>query len=215
MPVASIGVIAYDPLDPETIYVGTGEPTCCSCCYYGLGVYKSVDGGETWQHCGEDVFAGRSVRQIAVSRSTGEVWASVTESGEPKEHRDGAEEGGLFRSSDGGETWGRVNGLPAIDVSDFAFAPDVPHRIYVGVQSPVQAVGPPEAGLYRSTDGGDTWTKLDSGFTSEPNRIVIAISQVDPQRLYVVAGGAKSSVYVSSDGGDNWTSRRPGGFGPR
>ena len=211
MPVASIGSIALDPKDPNTIYVGTGEPTYSSCSYYGLGIYKSKDGGETWTHLAEDEFGGRSVTQIAISPETGDIFASLTVSGEPKEHPDRNSGGGLFRSSDGGASWERVSGLPENDVSDFAFKPGNPKVMLAGLTSPVSGSAPASAGVYRSTDGGTTWTKL-SGITSDPKKIAIAFSPADPNRIYVLAGGVNPTVYVSRNGGDSFTGKRPDGF---
>ena len=212
MPVASIGSIALDPKDPETIYVGTGEPTYSSTSYYGLGIYKSTDGGATWAHYGEDIFGGRSVTQIAVSPATGEVFATLTISGEAKEHPQRLENGGLFRSEDGGVTWKPVAGFPEHDVSDFQFEPGNPQTIYAGVTSPVLGDATPDAGMYRSDDGGKTWKKINSGFASEPEKIAIAVSPVDTNRVYVLAGGVNPSVYISDNRGESWSASKPSNF---
>jgi photosystem II stability/assembly factor-like uncharacterized protein len=212
MPIASIGALALDPNDPDTIYAGTGEPTFSSNSFSGLGIYRSKDGGQTWEHFAEEIFGGRSITQIRIAPDTGDIFASMTVSGEPKEHPDSTLPGGLYRSSDGGVNWEPVTGLPKIDASDFAFDPENPKIIFAGLQSPVRGDPPPESGLYRSNDGGTSWKKLTDGLPSDPKKIAIAISPVDSSRIYVLAGGANPSVYVSRDGGDTWEKNTPSSF---
>lgn len=211
MPAASIGALALDPKDPNTIYAGTGESTYSSCSYYGLGIYKSTDGGETWKHYGKKTFSGRSINQIAISPATGEIFAALTVSGEPKEHPDRKAGGGLFRSTDGGKKWTRVKGLPENDVADVVFKVDDPKVMFATLTSPVDKSGSPHAGFYRSEDGGKSWKRVD-GFPKDPRKLVIAVTPADSKRIYVAGGGTTAYVWVSKDAGKTFNRTRPNGF---
>lgn len=204
MPVASIGAIAIDPKDPDTIYAGTGESTYSSASFYGLGIFKSTDGGESWKHYGEKTLGGRSVHQLAISPKTGHILLALAETGEAKEHPQRKEPGGLFISKDKGKSWERVSGIPKWDATDVVFAPDDPDTIYAALSSPQNGKGSPHAGLYRSTDGGKSWEKRP-GLPKDPRKIVLAVSPADPDRLYALGGGTSPSLYVSRDRGKSFS----------
>src|SRR5260370_5858370 len=160
-PVASIGALALAPSNPKIIYVGTGVNTIFADSNYGDGIYKSVDGGENWQHMGlEDT---RHIGRILVDPRNPDVVlvAAMGHSSGPNEER------GVFRSTDGGRTWKKVlyndNVTAAIDL---CFEPSNPRVVYAtlwhGIRKPGQkgtSYGPGSA-LYKSTDESGTWNPV-------------------------------------------------------
>ena len=208
----SIGAIAIAPSDPRTIYVGSGEGLQRPDLSVGDGIYKSTDGGATWRHLGGGLRDGQQIPAIIVDpRDPNRLFAAVLG------HPYGAnEERGIFRSTDGGETWQKVlyrdentGGM------DLAFAPNNPQIVFAVLWSARQA--PWEAGwvltknngLYKSTDGGTTWRQLTAGLPTaeeELGRIGLATSASEPGRLYAIlgAGRDKGGVYRSDDGGESW-----------
>ncbi|MBI3406818.1 MAG: glycoside hydrolase [Planctomycetes bacterium] len=208
-PTGSIGDVAVAPSDPKILYVGTGEGLQRPDLSTGDGVYKSIDGGKTWKHMGLS-----DAQQIPVVRvdpkDANRVFVAVLG------HPYGAnKERGIFRSSDGGQTWKNVlykdedTGGMALE-----FDPNDSRIIYVALWS--SRLGPwenghwqgPESGLFKSIDGGDTWRPLTKGLpTAEDKlgRIGIAVSRSEPQRLFAMVDAAKlGGVYVSDDAGENW-----------
>ncbi|MGH9652616.1 MAG: WD40/YVTN/BNR-like repeat-containing protein, partial [Bryobacteraceae bacterium] len=170
-PVGSIGAIAVAPSDPNTIYVGTGESDIRSDLATGNGVYKSTDAGKTWTHIGlEDT---RQISRIVVNpRDPNQVFvAALGHAYSPNEQR------GVFRSNDGGKTWRKVlyKG-PNVGAADVTIASDDPsvlfaamwnaHRVPWSVYAPVNGPG---SGLFRSSDGGNTWTQVSGhGLPPQP-----------------------------------------------
>jgi len=206
----SIGAIAIAPSDARTIYVGSGEGLQRPDLSVGDGIYKSTDGGATWRHLG--LRDGQQIPAIIVDpRDPNRLFAAVLG------HPYGAnEERGIFRSTDGGETWQKVlyrdentGGM------DLAFAPNNPQIVFAVLWSARQA--PWEAGwvltknngLYKSTDGGTTWRQVTAGLPSGEEglgRIGLATSESDPGRMYAIVGAAqeKGGLYRSDDGGESW-----------
>jgi photosystem II stability/assembly factor-like uncharacterized protein len=206
----SIGAIALAPSDPRVVYVGSGEGLQRPDLSVGDGIYKSTDGGNTWNHLG--LRDGQQIPAIIVDpRDPSRVFAAVLG------HPYGAnEERGIFRSSDGGETWQKVlyrdentGGM------DLAFAPANPQTVFAVLWSARQA--PWEAGwvlaknngLYKSTDGGTTWRQITAGLPSAEEglgRIGLATSPSEPDRMYAIigAGQGKGGLYRSDDGGESW-----------
>jgi hypothetical protein len=123
MPTTAIGALAVDPADERIIYAGTGEANYANHSRYGLGLLRSADGGDTWNHLGEDVFAGRCFSKIVIDPSdTRVLYASITRAGgfpelaAAKGHPEAEGPLGVFRSSDSGQTWTHLStaqsGLP-------------------------------------------------------------------------------------------------------
>jgi len=207
-PIASIGAIAVAPSDPNVIYVGSGEPDMRDDISYGNGMYKSTDAGKTWTRIGlED---SRQIGQIVVDpRNPDRVLVAALG------HAYGANpERGVFRSTDGGQSWQKVlfkdESTGAIDL---ALDPRDSRTVYAALwqtRRPPWEVYPPSygsgSGLYKSTDGGDTWQQLSGhGLPTEGlGRMGIAIAPASPDRIYLLVDAKEGGVYRSDDAGDHW-----------
>ncbi len=212
MPSLSIGDIAISQSDPDVIYVGTGEANAGggSLAYDGLGVFKSTDGGLTWQYTGlEDC---GSVGRIAVDPTNPDV---VYVAAMGRLFANGSQRG-IFKTTDGGQTWEQKlfisDSTGAIDVVINTEHPDtVFAAMWERVRRPNKEVyGGETSGIYRSTDGGETWTELTNGLPTNGNdkgRIGIDLSASKPSYLYAVYAdkiGYFKGVYHSTDNGDSW-----------
>ena len=206
IPVASIGAIEVAPSDPSVIYVGTGSDDIRSNVSIGRGVYRSIDGGQTWS------FAGlRDVGQIGAVRihpaNPDVVYVSAT--GNPFKP---TPDRGIYRTRDGGRTWQKVLFVSdSTGASDLEMQPGNPNTLFAvmwrGERKPWTIIsGAREGGVYKSIDGGDHWTKLTTGL---PNDLVgkgnIAVTPANPNRLYLLyeakPGGG---LYRSDDAGESW-----------
>ncbi len=211
VPDASIGAIAVAPSSVKTVYVGTGEADMRSDIAYGNGMYKSTDGGKTWMHIGLD--DTRQIGKVVVDpRDPNVVYVAALG------HQYGPNaERGVFKSTDGGTTWSKVlfknNDTGAIDL---AMDPPHPDTIFASLwqtRRPPWNMYPPSngpgSGLYKSTDGGKTWTQLTNGLPKDVGHVGITISPANPSRIYAqVDTGtdiAHGGVYRSDDGGATWT----------
>ncbi len=203
--IASIGSIAVAPSDHNIIYVGTGEACIRGNITYGNGVYKSIDGGKTWKNLGlKDT---RHIGAVIVDPKNPNI-AFVAALG----HAYGAnEERGLFRTTDGGATWQKVlykdNKTGAIDV---VFDPNNSNTLFASLWEVYRTPwslnsGGPGSGLYKSTDGGATWTHLEGhGLPGGiMGRIGISVG-ADSNRVYALVESKEGGLYRSDDGGDNW-----------
>jgi photosystem II stability/assembly factor-like uncharacterized protein len=207
-PVASIGAIAVAPSDPRVIYVGSGEADMRSDISYGNGMYRSADGGGTWQRIGlED---SRQIGKVLVDPGNPNV-VFVAALGHGY---GGNRERGVFRSKDGGRTWKQALGKdPDTGAIDLAFEPGHPTTILAALwqtRRPPWNVYPPSngpgSGLYRSDDGGDTWRPVTAGLPSEKlGRIGIAFAPSDSRRVYAIVDAKEGGLYASRDGGASWT----------
>ncbi len=207
-PVGSIGALALAPSDPRIIYVGTGEADMRSDIAQGDGMYKSVDGGRSWKHLGLD--DSQQIARIVV-HPTDPNTVFVAALGHPYGPNF---ERGVFRSNDGGTTWQKVLGNSAdVGAVDVIFEPDNPQVLYAAMwqtrRTPWSVYPPsngPGSGLYKSTDGGATWTPITGhGFPEKPGRIGIAISPAAPKRVYTVVDAPQGGIYRSDDEGASWT----------
>jgi photosystem II stability/assembly factor-like uncharacterized protein len=209
-PTGSIGAIAIAPSDPNIIYVGSGEGLQRPDLSTGDGIYKSTDAGETWTHLG--LRDGQQIPQIIVDpENPDRLFVAVL--GHPYGPN---EERGIFRSSDGGQSFDKVlytdEDTGGVDV---AFDPSDPQTIYAVMWEARE--GPwengvfrgPGSGMFKSTDGGDTWRPLTTGLpTFEEDglsRIGITVAPSEPQRLFATVESRRNGgLYRSDDAGESW-----------
>ena len=202
---SSVGAIAVAESDPNVVYVGTGEACIRNNILQGNGMYKSTDAGKTWRFIGlEDT---RHIGRLAVNPKNPDI-VFVAALG----HAYGRNtERGVFRSTDGGKTWQKVlykdDQTGAIDV---VFDPSNSKIVYAALwqayRTPYSMVsGGPGSGLYRSADGGTTWTQIKgNGFPSGVlGRIGVAVS-AETNRVYALIEADKGGLYRSDDGGEHW-----------
>ena len=206
-PNASIGAIAVAPSNHDVIYVGTGEGALRGDITWGDGVYKSTDGGKTWTSVG--LTDTRQIGAVIVDPSNPDVVLVAAEG-----HAFGPNaERGVFRTTDGGKTWTKVlykdENTGAVDVT---FDPSDPKIVYAALwqvrRQPWNfSSGGPGSGLYRSTDGGLTWTELKGNGLPEGilGRIDVSVSQADPKRVYAMVEAKEGGLYRSDDSGQHWT----------
>jgi photosystem II stability/assembly factor-like uncharacterized protein len=210
-PTQSIGALAVAPSDPRVIYAGSGEGLQRPDLSVGDGIYKSTDGGETWEHLG--LRDGQQIPALLVDpHDPNRVFAAVL--GHP--YGPNAERG-VFRSTDGGRSWEKVlyrdENTGAVDL---AFDPADPRVLYASLWAARQApweIGAsfqvPGSGLYKSTDGGGSWQPLTQGLPSAAQglgRIGIGVAPSRPGRVYlqVDADAKHGGLYRSDDGGAGW-----------
>jgi len=204
----SIGCVAIDPNDPLTVWVGTGENNNQRSVAYGDGVYKSVDGGAHWKRVGLE--ASEHVARILVDPRDSDV-VFVAAQG-PLWSAGG--DRGLHKTEDGGGTWSRVLEISEhTGVSDAWLEPGNADVIYAAAHQRRRHVwtylgGGPESAIYKSTDAGSTWRKLENGLPKgDKGRIGLAVSPVAPRLVYAMVEAEEGGFYRSSDGGENWEKR--------
>lgn len=203
---SSIGAVALAPSDPEVVWVGTGEANNRQSSTFGDGVYKSLDGGATWTHVGlpETQHIGRirvhpSNPGIAYVAALGKLWGANPERG-------------VFRTTDGGKTWQKVLFID-IDtgVVDLAMDPLNSDILYAAAYQRRRTSwgfsgGGPGSGLYKTTDGGDTWKRLSRGLPEGPmGRIGLDVYQADPKIVCALVEHPKGGLFRSQDRGESWT----------
>jgi photosystem II stability/assembly factor-like uncharacterized protein len=225
-PTQSIGAIAVAPSDSNVVYVASGEGLRRPDLSVGNGIYRSNDAGKTWQYPGSNdggsndggLRDGQQIPALAVDpRDPNRVFAAVLG------HPYGANEArGIYRSMDGGQTWKKVLSKDAnTGGSDVAIDPAHPDVVYAAMWE--SRLGPWEdgnqydgthGGLFKSTDGGETWKQLTKGLPENLVQIQVAIAPSDTNRIYATLsttseGGYGSAeglgVYRSDDAGESWT----------
>jgi photosystem II stability/assembly factor-like uncharacterized protein len=212
----SMGAVAVAESDPNVVYAGTGSACLRGNVSTGVGMYKSTDAGRTWTHVGlRD--AGQIAKVRIHPRNPDLVYVAVVG------HAFGRNaERGVFRSRDGGKTWDKVlflsDSTGAIDLSMDARNPRVLYAaLWRAERKPWTFYGGAmEGGIYKTTDGGDSWTRLTSGLpTGLIGKIGVAVSAANPDKVYAVveAGDDQGGVYRSEDAGATWR-RVNSDFGP-
>jgi len=203
----SIANVVIDQKNPNVIWVGTGENNSQRSVSYGDGIYKSIDGGRTWENMG--LKESEHIGKIVIDPRNSDV---VYVAAQGPVFKKGGDRG-LYKTTDGGKTWQEV-----LDGGDWGGASDVvldPRNPDVLLATTWQRArrqwgyiaGGPASGLHRSTDGGATWRKSQSGLPSEElGRIGLAIAPADPDVVYAIveAANARGGFYRSRDNGVNW-----------
>jgi photosystem II stability/assembly factor-like uncharacterized protein len=216
----STGAITIDPGNPKVVWVGTGENVGGRHVGYGDGVYRSADGGASWEKRGLE--ASEHIGKIVVDpRDSDTVWvAAQGPLWSPGGDR------GLYKTTDGGENWEKVlGGGDYTGVNDVVMDPRDPDVLYAATHDHYRNVaalldGGPETAIHRTDDGGKTWKKLESGLPKEDmGRIGLAISPQNPDVVYATIELAhqKGGFYRSADRGQSWEKRNDyisGGTGP-
>jgi len=229
---ASTGAVAVAPSDPKIIWLGTGEASDRNSAGWGVGVYRSADGGTTWAGAGlreTKVIARIAVHPtdpaVAYVAAVGDLWTDSADRG-------------LFKTTDAGRTWKPVLQAPAPDnvntgCGEVVLDPQNPDTVYAvlyarrrtpwSFDAGIDATkGRDVGGIYRSADGGATWKKLGGGLPSQTGRIGLSVYAKNPKVIYAVVqsseGGAsdidevlskKGGVFRSEDGGENWKRMSP------
>ena len=205
---APVGAIAVSESDPNVIYAGTGESCPRPDVAPGDGVYRSNDGGKTWTHVG--LKETRHIAKIRIHpRDPNRVYVAAMG------HLFGQNpERGVYRSTDGGKTWELVlfksEKAGAVDISIDPANPNILYAaIYQFIRQPWDEIsGGPDSGLYKSTDGGDTWADLVSGDPVLPQgikgKIGVAVSPARPSRVWALIEAVDGALFRSDDRGASW-----------
>jgi photosystem II stability/assembly factor-like uncharacterized protein len=234
--VAAVGAVAVAPSDPKVVWVGTGEGNDRNSTAWGNGVYRSTDAGATWTHVGlED---SKAISRIVVHPTDpATAWVAVLgDLWQPSPER------GLYKTADGGKTWKAVltGSVPygnRIGCRDVALDPKDPNVLYAALYArrrtpwsfaygPAATDGKDLGGLFKSTDGGATWKKLENGLPRLIGNVGLDVHRKDPRVVYAIVqsdeGGQSSiddvkskagGVFRSEDAGLTWT--RMSGLNPR
>src|SRR5688572_3345630 len=203
--VGSTGDVAVAPSNSNIVWVGSGEANNMRSSSWGDGVYKSTDGGATWQHMGlkKSQHIGRIVihpkdPNTVYVAAVGPLWGPGGERG-------------LFKTTDGGKTWTNTKSIDAnTGCTDLAMDPTNPDVLYAtSLQRERRAYGyiggGPESGIWKTTDGAKTWTRMTEGFSTAPvGRVGIDVCLSQPTTLYAVVEGREAGVYRSDDAGASW-----------
>ena len=203
--IQSIGAIRVDPRDPQTVWVGTGESWVRNSVSVGAGVFKSTDGGDSWEFVG--LGDSERIARIVIDPdetntvyvcATGQLWSAN-------------EERGVYKTTDGGENWERVLWVDEnTGCSDIAIDPQAPNILYAGMWQfrrypDFFESGGPGSALYKSTDGGKSWSELTSGLPEgDKGRIAVAVAPSRPSRVYAVVEAEETALYKSDDLGESW-----------
>jgi photosystem II stability/assembly factor-like uncharacterized protein len=200
----SVGDLALDPRNPEVVWLGTGEANMRNSVSFGDGVYKSTDGGKSWKHIG--LADTEHIARVLVNPLDPEV-AYVCAVG----HQSGPnEERGVFMTTDGGKTWQRTLFVDSgHGCADLEINPKNPNVLYAAMwrferKAWNHTSGSEKSGVFRSTDGGRTWKKLEKGLPKLIGRVGVKVAPSNPSVVYLAAESKEGTLYRSTDGGDTF-----------
>ena len=211
---STTGDVTVAPSNPDIVWVGTGEPNNRQSSSWGNGVYKTTDGGQTWKNMGlrdthhiGRIIIHRTDPDIVYVAALGHLWGSNPERG-------------LFKTTDGGQTWVKAKFIDEnTGFVDVAMDPESPTTLYAAAYQRRRRAwgfngGGPGSGLYKTTDGGQTWVKLTKGLPNGvTGRIGIDIYRSNPNIVYAIIEHQKGGVFRSEDKGLTW--RRMSSTNPR
>lgn len=206
----SVGAIAVSESDPNIVYVGMGEHAPRGVMTsYGDGVYKSTDAGKTWEKMGLDLT--RHIANIAIHPTNPDV---VFVAAQGALHGPSAERG-VYKSTDGGQSWSKVLFVDNnTGCADLKMDMTNPRILYAAMwdhrRLPWQVVsGGPGSGLYKSTNGGETWKKIQTGLPKELGKMGVSVSRSNPDKVYAIVESDtekdQGGLFVSNNGGEKWT----------
>lgn len=209
----SIGCVTIDPSQPSTVWVGTGENNNQRSVAYGDGIYKSTNDGGSWKNMGlknsehiAKIIVHPDNSDVVYAASMGPLW------------KEGGDRG-VYLTKDGGQTWKNILSIDKhTGASDLVMDPRNPQVLYAAAQQRRRHVytyvgGGKESTIYKSTDGGETWNKVESGLpANKMGRIGLAISPADPDYVYAIveAANGKGGTYLTTNGGATW--KKQGGY---
>jgi photosystem II stability/assembly factor-like uncharacterized protein len=202
---ASVGAVTVSQSHPDIVWVGTGEATARNSVAIGDGVYKSENGGNSWKHMGltetrhiDRVLIDPLNPDIVYVGAMGHLWG-------PNPER------GVFKTTDGGKTWKKVLYFDEdTGIADMAMDPSNSHIIYAAAYSHRRkpfhfSSGGPHSGIYKTTDGGETWKQLQNGLPGGVNgRCGIAVSRNRPEVIYALVENKEGGIFRSEDKGETW-----------
>ncbi|MFQ5743334.1 MAG: hypothetical protein ACE5HV_07070 [Acidobacteriota bacterium] len=202
----SVGALALAPSDTNVVWLGSGEGDPRNSVSYGLGVWRSTDGGRSWKHLGLE--GTERIKRIVVDPRDADV-ALVCALG----HQWGPnEERGVFKTTDGGETWKKVLYIdPDTGCSDLDIDLSNPRNVYAGMWTFRRRPwrfddGGKETALYKSTDGGDSWKKVTTTPDEPMARIGISVAQSSPNIVYLITEyPTAGTLFRSDDYGETWS----------
>jgi len=201
----SVGAVAVSLSDPNVVYAGMGEsPVRNQTTTHGDGVYKSTDAGKSWTHLGLE--GTRQISKIRIHPTDPDI-VYVAAQGNPW---GASEERGVYRSKDGGKTWELILRTNAeTGASDLSMDVHNPRILYAamwdnGRKPWFVRSGGPGGGIYKTTDGGDTWKKLKNGLPEFVGKIGVAVSPANPERVYAIIEAEEGGLYRSDNAGLNW-----------
>ncbi len=202
---STIGDVTLSPSNPDVVWVGTGEPNNRQSSSWGIGVFKSTDGGKTWKNMGlrDTHHIGRIVihptdPDIAYVAALGHLWG-------PNKER------GLFKTTDGGKTWSNTKFIDEnTGFVDVAIDPENPDTLYAAAYQRRRRGwgfngGGPGSGLYKTTDGGESWIRLSEGLPDgDIGRIGLDIYRKNPNIVYALVEHKRGGIFRSEDKGFSW-----------
>jgi photosystem II stability/assembly factor-like uncharacterized protein len=201
----SVGAVAVSPSHPDIVWIGTGEATARNSVAPGDGVYKSEDAGKTWTNMG--LAATRFISRIVIDPADPDI-VHVAAQGHlwgPNEER------GVYRTTDGGRTWKKVLYVnPETGACDLALDPSNSKILYAGMWEHRRwpyyfRSGGPGSSIYRTTDGGDTWSATSAGLPAAPyGRIGLGVARSNPNVVYALVEAASGGLFRSEDKGRTW-----------